>query len=121
MPELRRVTNVVREQRQCIKQQRAALAKPKIDSTDLAAAMLRQEMRLYLRGLNLAERMNVLLTNPDPAMLAAALEGPAALADLTPETRAHVEKAYLETNHSHTLKAMDDREKVRRMVRDRWG
>ena len=61
--------------------------------------------------------MDVLSNNPDPAMLTAALEGPAALSGLTAQMRAQIEEAYLEANHSATLKAMDDREKAPAEVR----
>jgi hypothetical protein len=99
-----------------MKHERATLAKPKIDATDLAAAMLRQELRTYLRGLDLSERMTALTDKPDPAMLAAALEAPAALSGLTAETRAHVEEAYVQANHARTLNAMDDREEALAVV-----
>jgi hypothetical protein len=56
--------------------------------------------------------MKVLLDNPDPSMLAAALEAPAELSGLTPESRVHVEQAFVEAHHAQTLKAMDDREEA---------
>jgi hypothetical protein len=43
VPELRRVLRVVNERHEAMKHERAALAKPKIDVTDVAAAMLRPE------------------------------------------------------------------------------
>jgi hypothetical protein len=116
VPELRRIRRVVSERKEAMKNERAALGKPKIDATDVAAAMLRQETRTYLRGLTLGERMNVLSNNPDPAMLAAAFEAPAALSGLTAETRVHVEEAYVQANHAPTLKAMDDREEALAVV-----
>jgi hypothetical protein len=112
VPELRRILRVVGERREAMKHERATLAKPKIDATDLAAAMLRQEMRTYLRGLDLSERMTALTDKPDPAMLAAALEAPAALSGLNAETRAHVAQTYVQATHAQTLKAMDDREEA---------
>jgi hypothetical protein len=116
VPELRRIRRVVSERKEATKHERAALAKPTIDATDLAAALLRQEMRTYLRDLSLAERMNVLSNNPDPIMLVAALEAPAVLSGLTAETRAHVEEAYVQAKHAKTLRVMDDREEALTVV-----
>jgi len=48
-------------------------------------------------------------------MLAATLEAPAVLSDLTAETRAHVKEAYVQANHS-TTKAMDKREEALAVV-----
>jgi hypothetical protein len=112
VPELRRILRVVNERKAAIKNERAVLATPKIDSTDLAATLRRQEIRGYFRSLELGDRIKVLLDNPDPTMLAAALEAPAALSGLTAEMRAHVEQAYVLANHAKTLKAMDDREEA---------
>lgn len=116
VPELRRIRRVVNERKEATKHERAALAKLTIDTTDVAAAILRQDMRSYLRGLSLGERMNVLSNNPDPAMLAAALEAPAPLSGLTAETRERVEEAYVQANHAKTLKAMEDREEALAVV-----
>lgn len=116
VPELRRIRRVVNERKEAMKHERAALTKPNIDTTDVAAALRRQEMRTYLRGLSLAERMGTLLNNPDLDMLAAALEAPAALSGLTAETRAHVQEAYMVANHERTLKAMEDREEALTVV-----
>jgi hypothetical protein len=112
VPELRSTLRVVNERKAAMKHERAALAKPKIDSTDVVAAMQRREIRDYLHGLESAERMKMLLDNPDPIMLAAALELPPALSGLTVETRAHVEEAYTRATHAQTLRAMDDREEA---------
>jgi hypothetical protein len=112
VPELRRIYCIINERKEALKHERAALAKPKIDPGDAAAAAMRPEIRTYLRGLEPAERMKVLLDNPDPIMFAAALEGPAVLSGLTLETRAHVEQAYVQANHAKTLKAMEDREEA---------
>jgi hypothetical protein len=112
IPELRRIHRIVTERKEAMKQERAALAKPKIDATDAAAISLRWESRDFLRGLDAGERMKVLMDNPDPTMLAAALEGPPALSGLTAETRAHVEGAYVQANHSQALKAIEDREEA---------
>ena len=63
---------------------------------------------MFLRGLNLSERMGLLLQDPDETLLAAALEGPPALSGLTAEMRADVEQAYVRKHHAPKLRAMED-------------
>ena len=115
-PELRRTLKVVAERREALKRERATLAKPNIDKADAAAAVMRSEMRTYLRGLDMGERARVLITNPDPIMLAAVLEAPDALSGLNADTRAHVETAYVEANHADKVKAMADHDEALSVV-----
>ena len=76
VPTLRRMRQTVDERSAAIERERATMAKPKIDATDVTAAMLRQETRTYLRSLNDGERLKLLIDKPDPMMVTAALEGP---------------------------------------------
>lgn len=114
VPELRRTYRILDDRQRAIKQERALLAKPKMEASE---APMRQEIRAYLRALEQGERMQALTNNPDPIILAAALEGPAALSGLNEQTRGHVVKAYLETNHAATLARLDDREEAYAVVR----
>lgn len=114
VPELRRTYRILDDRQRAIKQERALLAKPKMEASE---ALMRQEIRAYLRGLEQGERMQALLTNPEPIMLAAALEGPAALSGLNAQTRGHVEMTYLEANHAATLARLNDREEAYAVVR----
>jgi hypothetical protein len=75
VPELARIHRVVNERKAALKQERAALTMPKIDPTDVSKTLLRQEARVFLRELDLGERMGLLLQDPDETLLAAALEG----------------------------------------------
>lgn len=109
VPELRRIRKTVDERRAAIGEERKALARPRIDTADVAAAMLRQEMRAYLRELSSGDRMAALIDNADPTMLTAALEAPPLLSGLTATTRDHVVQAYLETTHGGLLRAMEER------------
>lgn len=70
------------------------------DKADLARAVLRMEIRQWLRAMPAGERI-VTLTgeNADPAILDAALSGPPALAGLTPETVDTVRARYIEIVH----------------------
>jgi hypothetical protein len=113
VPELRRILREVNGRRDAVQAERAALATPKTDATD---APLRAEARAYLRSLTDGERMQTLLADPDPLLLAAALEAPSALSGLTAETRAHVEKACVEANHLPQMNAMDDRQEALNQV-----
>jgi hypothetical protein len=102
----------INERKAGLAEARQRLGIPKVDSTDVAAVLLRQEYRAFLRGLDLAERMRRLLDDPDPTLLAAAFEGPPPLAGLTDETRADVRKAYVERHHAKELAALDERQEA---------
>ena len=117
VPALRRYRQTVNERSAAMERERAAMAKPKIDASDVTAAMLRQETRTYLRGLNDGERLKLLIDKPDPMMVTAALEGPTVLCGLTPETRTRVVQAYLQANYGQKLRAMDDLEEALAVVR----
>lgn len=112
VPELRRMRRDINARQEALKEERAGLAKPKVDASDLAAAMRRQELRTYFRGLESAERMKILLECPEANSLVAVLEMPPALSGLTAEMRTHAEQAFVEANHGPTLKAMDDRQEA---------
>jgi hypothetical protein len=99
-PELRRTREKIDQVKADLKTAREQLARPKIDPSDVAAAMLRQEMRGYLRSLSPSERAGVLLSGKDPALLAAALEAPDALSGLTPDVRAKAVDINLELHHA---------------------
>lgn len=116
VPEIRRVQREVNAQRDTLKTERKHMVKPKIDTTDLAAAVMRQEIRTYLRGLDTGERMKVLLNKPDANLLAAALEAPSALSGLTDEMRAHVEHAFVEANHKPRLAVLEEKQDVLDLV-----
>ena len=112
VPELGRILRVVNERKAALKQERAALTMPKIDPNDVSKTLLRQEARVFLRGLDLGERMGLLLQDPDETLLAAALEGPPELSGLTAQMRADVEQAYVKAHHAQTLRAMEDRQEA---------
>lgn len=78
----------------------AKLTQMPADKADLARAVLRMEIRQWLRAMPAGERI-VTLTgeNADPAILDAALSGPPALAGLTPETVDTVRARYIEKVH----------------------
>ena len=78
----------------------AKLTQMPADKADHARAVLRAEIRQWLRAMPAGERI-VTLTgeDADPAILDAALSGPPALAGLTPETVDTVRARYIELVH----------------------
>src|SRR5262249_20425099 len=117
VPELRRIRGDVDHRIAAIERERASLVKPKIDPTDMAGALLRQEARAYLRGLESARCLRLLTEQPDQTMVAAALEAPSVLSGLSPEIHTLVEQAYLRQNHAPRVKAIDDKQEVLSLVR----
>ena len=78
----------------------AELAQVPVDKADLARAVLRMEIRQWLRAMPAGERVVILMgENADIAILDAALSGPPALAGLTPETVDTVRARYIELAH----------------------
>jgi hypothetical protein len=61
-----------------------------------------------LRGLDLTKRLSMLPQNPDPLLVAAALEGPPELSGLTPEMRGDIEHAYVKAHHAPKLRTLDE-------------
>lgn len=117
VPALAKFREQVKTERANIAQRREHLAKPKIDPTDVAAAILRSEYRTYLRTLAPAEQIRQLIAGDDPAMVAAALEVPAgSLSGLAPEVRERVVQSHLERTAGDQLKAMAETEEALSVV-----
>ena len=119
VPTLRRTRQDIDEQSASLVQQRAALAKPKLDTADIPAAMRRQEMRTVLRGLSDLDRLKVLTNNPDPLLVEAALEDgvPSIASGLTADTRSRVEHTYVQANFADRLQRIDERDEALAVVR----
>jgi hypothetical protein len=120
IPELKKFRERVAAERANLKQRRAALGKPKVDPTDLAAAMLRQEYRSYVRSLGLGDRARVLLSD-DMEMIAAVLEVPPALSGLADDLLARVVDHYIEKTAGGELKAIEETEEALSLVQAAVG
>lgn len=112
VPELRRMSRTINERIAATETARSSLGKLNADKSDVTGALLRQEIRAYLRGLSDADRMRALTDKPDPTMVTAALEAPDALSGLNAQTRAHVQQAHVKANHGTELQAIDDRQEA---------
>lgn len=99
-----------------VEAKRSGMKLPKPDSTDISAAMLRQEMRAYLRGLSHADRAKVLMDNPDPAMVTAALEAPSALSGMTDEMRHAIEESHLAVHFAGQVAEINETEEALALV-----
>ncbi|MFB9979452.1 hypothetical protein ACFSQQ_14690 [Mesorhizobium kowhaii] len=110
VPDLRRASWEAEKATNSIKNQKLALAVPKPDKTDIAGAILRQEIRTMLRGLDHGDRVRLVMT--DPEFLAASFEGPAALSGMTPEFRADLQRRMIEEKHGPAIEAMKETEEA---------
>jgi hypothetical protein len=86
-----------------IADQRQKLAQPEINKMDTVAAMQRQEIRSFLRGLSASERLGLLMGNPDMQTLAAVLEMPAAMSGLTEDMRQKIQDIQVEKKHPQVI------------------
>jgi len=64
---------------------RSDMLRTSIDKTDLASAVLRSEIRTWLRGLPDARRTALLISGADPQITSAVIEAPAELSGVTPD------------------------------------
>jgi hypothetical protein len=78
-----------------------------VDRTDVVAAMERQEMRAFMRGLSNAEKTALLLESPDARFLDAVLDAPAALSGIAPEIYGRAKDAREEQIHGPVLRELE--------------
>lgn len=81
------------------------------DKSDLVGALLRQEMRTYLRSLSTNERL-AMLRDPDPVIALAVIEAPAPLSGVTQETHGSLVEKAIEALHPGELAAVTAIEKA---------
>jgi len=116
VPRLKRDTDAAQRALDAIRGERAALANLKVDPTDLAAAMRRQEARQLVRGMSLSEQAATLL-NGDPLFVEAVLEMPSRFSGVPDDLRSKVENNYVETRFGPQLADLADREELLTTVR----
>jgi hypothetical protein len=111
-PELKKFRDQIAVDRANLEQRRLKLGTPKIDPSDLAAAVLRQEYRTFLRGLDRGERARLLIEGNDPVMIAAVLEGQPALSGLDASLRALVVETHVQRTEPEALAAIAETEEA---------
>lgn len=87
---------------------RQTLTIPKPDKGDVAGALLRQELRAYLRGLAPGDRAGLLLRDPDAATIAAVFEAPNYLSGVDDRLRTELEALIVAAAHPEKLQAIED-------------
>ncbi len=105
VPDLRRAAWEVEKLGNQLKNERVKLGVPAPDKSDIAGALLRQEIRSFLRGMEHSER--VASITADPAFLESAMEGPAALSGLTEELRADLANRMIERANGPAIEAIE--------------
>ncbi|WP_438277977.1 hypothetical protein [Nitrobacter sp.] len=83
--------------RKSLADRRRALTIPNSDPTNVADALLKQEIRKYVLSLDPAKRTALLTVDPDPTVLAAVFEGPSFLTEVDAGLRAQAESAFVES------------------------
>ncbi|CCE97206.1 conserved hypothetical protein [Sinorhizobium fredii HH103] len=108
VPQLARARGKLETSTENVDAKRQALTIPKPDKSDVAGALLRQELRTYLRGLSLGQRAALLLQNPDPATIAAVFEAPNHLSGIDDKLRTELEAAIVAASHPQKLAQIQD-------------
>jgi hypothetical protein len=108
VPELRRQQYRLEKAEKALAERRLRLGVPAPDKTDAAGAMLRAEVRAYLRGLDPAERTALLMINPSALVVSAVFEAPNFLSGVSDELRAKAEQAIMENSAPEDLDRIDE-------------
>jgi hypothetical protein len=115
VPELKKGRGKLIAARSAVAAKRAELMAPTIDKSDVAAALVRRELREYMRGLPVPERMSLLLQGDDPRLMVAYLELPA-LVPLPDEFRRRLEEVRLEKLHGPEVQQLQQADEVYELV-----
>lgn len=92
-----------------VRRRKSKLVRPTPDPGDVTGAILRSEMRTWMRSRPMHETIALLLAeNADERLLEAALEVPPQMAGLTAEVKADVESHLLQQRHSDQLSRIDE-------------
>lgn len=106
---LRRAERAVAAMRTKVTEHRAALQPAAPDRNDVAAAVLRSEMRTLLRNLSPGERLQRLTgPNADPTLQAAVLEAPGFMSGTTEADRQMILNAVIERTHPGELARLEE-------------
>jgi hypothetical protein len=90
-----------------IEKRRAALVVKPMDPADLVGAVLRQEIRAWIRSLDVGVRQSVVLATKDRRILEAALSAPPELSGITdPKAAAEIEERFIEIVYPRELAAI---------------
>ncbi|WP_095201647.1 hypothetical protein [Mesorhizobium carmichaelinearum] len=112
VPELRRAQFEAEKAANGIKNDKARMAVPKPDKADIAGAILRQDIRAFLRGSD--KRLDLIQNNQDLAI--AAFEGPPELSGLTHEQRGHLQRDIIEKTHGAALQAIESAQEATELL-----
>jgi hypothetical protein len=92
VPQLKRAGDAKAQVADRLAALKASMSTSEIDKGDLAGALLRQEIRAWLRGMEPAQRAGLLAVAPADQIAAAILEAPAELSGVTPNQKAALQE-----------------------------
>jgi len=96
--EFRYETKRLHDARKSLMTRQKALSIPATDPSDVAAAILRSDIRKHFASLDATKRSSLLTLNPDAAVLAAVFEAPSFLTGVDADLKARAESAFAESN-----------------------
>jgi hypothetical protein len=110
IPDLRRAAWELEKTVADIATQRARLCHVELDRTDIAATLLRGEMRTHLRSMTQGERVAAITENRQ--FREAAFEGPATLSGFSEETRSELKRRVGLEEHPHEAAQLEEAEEA---------
>lgn len=113
LPALNQASAMVKRMRDDVKSRRAALGLKPVDKTDLVAAMLRSEVRAWIKGMDQSGKAAVLFDDSMPdIVIQAVFELPPQMIGATPQFLADVQKRIVERDFGPTLAVLDEIEEA---------
>ena len=97
--------------RRDVETRRRNLTTDTVDKTDVASAVLRQEIRAHIRSMNADERLRF-LKKPEEIVAQAVIEAPAYLTGVSKRMRSDIIEAAIEAAHPGELAAIKELEKA---------
>ncbi|MGX1256628.1 hypothetical protein [Sinorhizobium fredii] len=107
IPDLARSRCKLEASADAVTAKRQALTIPRPDKSDVAGALLRQELRAHLRSMAPGDRAALLMRNPDPATIAAVFEAPNHLSGIDDQLRTKLEADIVAASHPEKLKEIE--------------
>ncbi|WOS62167.1 hypothetical protein [Sinorhizobium fredii] len=108
VPSLARARGKLEASTEAVDAKRQALTIPKPDKSDIAGALLRQELRTYLRSMSRGDRADLLLRDPDAATIAAVFEAPNHLSGIDDKLRTELEARIVAASHPQKLAQIEE-------------
>jgi hypothetical protein len=108
MPAFRQAREGLKKTQADVQAERAKIGEIKIDRSDVVSAMLRAEVRTWLRGLSPAVALSALIEQKDSLIMAAVLEAPAVLSGVPEAAVGDIRERLVAQQNPEAMVASDE-------------